>query len=682
VLRGGDSGPAAVPGKPEESLLVHAVRYHDEPRMPPKKRLSNPEIDTLTRWVELGLPWPTSPSMDTSVTALPTNEQNNSSWSIQAAQRAFWSFQPVVDRAPPDVHQRDWPRTPVDRFILASLEAKSLAPAASADQRTLIRRATFDLTGLPPTPDEVDAFLNDARPDAFARVVDRLLASPQYGERWARFWLDLVHYADTAGETADFPVPEAYRYRNYVIDAFNADLPYDQFLREQIAGDVLAAEGSGDRSTERIVATGFLATARRFGFDPQTYHHLTIEDTIDTLGKTVLGLTVACARCHDHKFDPISSADYYALYGIFASTRYPFPGSEETKRPRDFVPLAANSKELAYAMAEGTPVNARIQRRGDPKNLGAEAPRRFLQILGGRETVRSGSGRRELARWLTDPANPLTARVIVNRVWQQHFGRGIVPTPSNFGKQGQPPSHPELLDWLAARFVAQGWSIKSLHRLIMLSQTYQLASAPSARAAERDPDNVWLSHAARRRLDAESIRDAILATSGGLDRTRGGPHPFPPVSAWNFTQHNPFQAVYETDRRSIYLMTQRTRRNPYLALFDGPDPNTSTDRRNVTTVPTQALFFLNNPFVHAQSAKLADRLLRARADEAGRIDFAHRLVLGRPPSAAELAETQSFLRDARAVVAAEPLSPAQREHSAWTSFARVLFSSNEFIYVE
>lgn len=751
VLRGGDSGPAAIEGKPEDSLLVHAVRYHDEPRMPPNKRLSEAEIDALSRWVESGLPWPSTAGSDSSKT---TDPGRPGGFTITAQQRAFWSFQPVVDLAPPTVTDRTWPLSAIDQFVLAKLEAKGFKPAPLADKHTLIRRVSFDLTGLPPTPDEVDRFLADPASNAFERVVDRLLASPQYGERWARHWLDLAHYADTAGETADFPIPEAYRYRNYVIDTFNRDVPYNEFLRDQVAGDILAPEGPRERYAERIIATGFIATSRRFGFDPQNYHHLTIEDTIDTLGKAVLGLTVACARCHDHKFDPISSADYYALYGIFASSRYPFPGSEEFKRPRDFMPMrpqnevdaiigpfrarlaemearlrentAAKSSvekelqglnredakgrealttkrdrlatartqlqkdrdawaahppaiELAYAMAEGTtPANVRLQRRGDPKNLGSDVPRRFLEILGGGGPIPAGSGRRQLADWLTDPANPLTARVMVNRIWQHHFGRGIVATPSNFGKQGQRPSHPELLDWLAARFVEGGWSIKKMHRLIVLSRVYQLSSTADSATAERDPDNVWLSHANRRRLDAESIRDAVLATSNGLDRTPGGPHPFPPVASWGFTQHGPFQAVYPSDRRSIYLMIQRTRRHPYLALFDGPDPNASTDRRNVTTVPTQALFFLNNPFIHEQSLKFAGRLLRSGGDDCSRIDLAHRLALGRAATVAEIQETEAFLNDVRAQI--QPASEC--ELAAWAGLGRVLFSSNEFLYVD
>jgi hypothetical protein len=608
--------------------------------------------------------------------------------------------------------------TPIDRFVLARLEAKGLAPVGSADKRTLIRRATFDLTGLPPTPEEIDAFLADSSPDAFARVVDRLLASRHYGERWGRYWLDIVRYADTAGETADFPVPDAYRYRNYVIDAFNADKPYDQFLREQIAGDLLARDSPREKYAERVIATGYLASARRFGFDPQNYHHLTIEDTIDTLGKSVLGLTIACARCHDHKFDPVGREDYYALYGIFDSTRYPFPGSEENKRSKDFMPLLPPAEvdallkrpgvspktppaiERAYAVTEGKPHNARIHKRGDPTNLGPEVPRRFVQILGGQMLPpgTSGSGRLQLAEWLASRDNPLTARVLVNRLWQHHFGEGLVRTPGNFGKQGRPPTHPELLDYLAARFVAPsplplspagergrgegGWSIKAMHRQILLSRTYQLASAGDAKAQTADPGNEWLWHFARRRLDAEAIRDTLLAVGGTLDRTPGGPHPFPPENTWGFTQHTPFQAVYPTNRRSVYLMTQRLRRHPFLALFDGPDPSSSTAQRSVTTVPTQALFFINNPFVHEQALAFADRLLRGPGDDRGRIDLAHRLALGRPATAAETQAGEAFLRQYAQELKAAGTPPDQCGRLAWAGYARVLFGSNEFIYVD
>jgi Protein of unknown function (DUF1553)/Protein of unknown function (DUF1549)/Planctomycete cytochrome C len=668
LLEGGGSGPAAVPGKPDESRLVKAVRHKDSLKMPPKERLADRDIDVLARWVQMGLPWPEGAGAAVG------------RFEITPEQRRFWAFQPVKDSPPPAVKEGAWPLTPIDRFLLAKLETKGLRPAAITDKRTLIRRATFDLIGLPPMPAEIDAFLADDSPAAWEKVIDRLLASPHYGERWGRHWLDLVHYADTAGETADFPVPEAYRYRNYVIDAFNADKPYDEFLCEQVAGDLLAADGPPEKRAERIVATGYVAVARRFGFDPQNYHHLTIEDTIDTLGKTVLGLTVACARCHEHKFDPISRADYYALYGIFASTRYPFPGSEEVKRPRDFIPLGPN--ERAYAVADGTPANAHIQLRGDPHQAGAEAPRRFPEILGGAAlpAETKGSGRLELARWLTDPKNPLTARVMVNRIWQQHFGRGLVRTPNNFGKQGQPPTHPELLDYLAARFVEDGWSVKKMNRRILLSRAYQLASTADEKSAALDPGNECLGHFERQRLDAESIRDALLAVGGGLDRSKGGAHPFPPENSWGFTQHNPFQAVYDTNRRSVYLMTQRIRRHPFLALFDGADPNSSTPQRGVTTVPTQALFFLNNPFVHDQAGKFADRLLSEPEGE--RIERAYRLALGRAPTDDEHRDASDYLRETAEALAAGGVPPAQRPRQAWAGLARVLFGSNEFIYVD
>ncbi len=678
LLKGGDSGPAAIAGKPDESLLIKALRHDGELKMP-REKLPAREVAILARWVKLGLPWPKAGPVLV----------HEPAFRITPEQRAFWSFLPVKAPPIPAVKDATWPRTSVDPFILARLEARGLRPAAGADRRTLLRRVTFDLTGLPPAPSEVEAFVADRAPDAYRKVVERLLASPAYGEHWGRHWLDVAHYADTAGETADFPVPAAWRYRNYVLDAFNADKPYDEFLREQIAGDVLAGRGPRKRYAERVIATGFLAGARRFGYDPQNYHHLTIEDTLDTVGKTVLGLTVACARCHDHKYDPISQADYYALYGIFSSTRYPFPGSEENKKPSGFVPLlppAETSRERAveraYAVGEGKAGNARIHKRGDPKLLGDEPPRRFLEVLGGQRLPAgtTGSGRLQLADWLADPKNPLTARVMVNRVWLHHFGRGLVSTPSDFGKQGRRPTHPELLDHLAARFVSGGWSIKALHRLLVLSATYQMASVEDEKNQAADPQNELWWRFDRRRLTAEGIRDALLAVGGGLDRSPGGPHPFPPAASWGFTQHNPFRAVYATDRRSVYLMTQRTARHPFLALFDGADPSASTPQRSVTTVPTQALFFLNNPFVHEQSERLARRLLAGPPP--ARIDRAHRLAFGRPATREERREGADYLRESLEALAMEGVPADRRELAAWASYARTLFASNEFIYVD
>ena len=674
LLKGGDRGPAVAPGKPEESLIVQAIRFQEKPKMPPTGKLDDREIGVLTHWVELGAPWP-----KTTVLVAPTAE-----FRITDEQRRFWSLQPVKATEPPAVKDAAWNASPIDRFVQAKREALGLTPVGLADRRVLIRRVTFDLIGLPPTPEEIDAFLKDESAQAFEKQVDRLLASPAYGERWGRYWLDVAHYADTAGETADFPVPQAYRYRNYVIDAFNADKPYDQFVREQIAGDLLTPVANAPGSPgERLIATGFLAGARRFGYDPQNYHHLTIEDTIDTTGKAILGLTVACARCHDHKFDPISQSDYYALYGIFDSTKYPFPGSEERKAPSDF-PKLPGTEELAYAMSEGMAHNVAVHKRGDPKTPGPVAPRRFLEILGGQALPADGkgSGRLQLAEWLSSPTNPLTARVMVNRIWQHHFGEGLVRSPNNFGKQGRPPTHPELLDYLADRFVADGWSVKAMHKRILLSRTYQLASADDAADRNLDPANECLWRFDCRRLDAEAIRDSLLAVSGALDRTMPGPHPFPAQNTWGFTQHAPFQAVYDTNHRSVYLMAQRLRRHPFLALFDGADPNASTAQRSTTTVPTQALFFLNDPFVHDQADKFAARLVQAAPDDGARIDLAHRILYGRLATLEETRTAEMYLKKYTQGLKDAGVPPEKQATAAWASYARVLFAANEFIYVD
>lgn len=692
ILRGGDRGAAIVPGDPAKSLLVQAVSHQHDLRMPPKQKLTNEQIAVLTKWVRMGAPWPAEAEPPAQMRSGP----------LTGKDRQFWSFQPVRKPALPKIRDANWPINDVDRLVLARLEAKGLKPARPADKRTLLRRVTFDLTGLPPTVDELNAFLADDSPRAFAKVVDRLLASPHYGERWGRHWLDIVRYADTAGETADYPVPQAYRYRNYVIDAFNADKPYDEFIREQIAGDVLAEKGPRALYAERVIATGFLAISRRFGFDPENYFHLTIQDTVDTVGQTFLGLSLGCARCHDHKFDPVLREDYYALYGMFDSTRYAIPGSEKDKRPADLVPLVppaeAKSRtiefakkksatapyEVAYAVMEGKPHNVRLQKRGEPRELGEEVPRRFLAILGGDPLPKSetGSGRLALADWLVRPENPLTARVMVNRIWQHHFGVGLVATPNDFGNRGQRPTHPELQDYLAWRFQNEGWSIKAMHRLMVHSRTYQLASTPDERAAAGDPENKLLGHYRRRRLDAESIRDAMLFVSGKLDPSQGGPHPFPPVEKWGFTQHAPFAAVYDTNRRSVYLMTQRLKRHPFLALFDGADTNASTPIRGATTVPTQALYLMNDPFVHEQAAAFADRFLKARTGESARIQLAFEMALGRPPTPAEMDDAGRFLDAYRQRLTKTGGTAQNAEAQSWSAFARTMFARNEFLFVE
>lgn len=739
VMRGGDTGPSITPGEPDASLLIQAIR-HTDPNltMPPDARLPAETIANFEKWVRMGAPDPR-----TEDTVAAARAKSSIDWTKA---REWWSFRPITSPAPPAVKDNGWPANGLDRFILARLEKEGLSPSKPAEKRALIRRATFDLTGLPPTPEEIDAFLADTSPDAFARVVDRLLDSPRYGERWGRHWLDVVRYADTAGDNSDFPIPQMYRYRNWVIDAFNRDLPYDRFVSEQLAGDLMPAADNEDRF-QQIIATGYIANARRFGSRVDDYpQHLTIEDTIDNLGRTFLGLTVNCARCHDHKFDPITADDYYALYGVFHSTRYPWPGIELEQKQRDLVPLVEPAKladaesarkarddeqrrlekevqklrdsvkdapadgkkaveekikdaekiakdhalkplpfHLAYAVAEGAKFeDVPIQQKGDPAKPGAVARRHFLTVLGGAE-LGSGSkvsGRLQLAGWITDPANPLPMRVMANRIWQHHFGRGLVPTPNDFGKQGKPPSHPELLDWLATQFRQSGGSLKAMHRLILLSSTYRQSTTRSEAAMERDPGNELLAAFPRRRLDAEAIRDTLLTVGGTLDGKPGGEHPFPPQTDWKFTQHNPFRAVYPTHSRSVYLMTQRIQRHPYLAIFDGADPAASTAARLTSTTPLQALFFLNDPVVHEQADGLAKRLIRDAADDVARVKLAYQLTLGREASAVEIDAALKFIAAVRAKKDGDADDTKSPDATAWKAFCRALFRLNEFVYVD
>ena len=1203
VLQGGDSGPAAVSGRPGESLLMRVVRRGGDVKMPPREPLDPREVDALERWVRLGLPWSPagSGSGDSGVFL------SFRSGAISDRERRFWSFQPIVRPEPPKVKDRDgWARTVMDRFILAGLEQRGLSPVSDASKRTLLRRVTFDLIGLPPTPEETRDYVDDGSSGAFERVVDRLLRSRHYGERWGRHWLDVVRYADTAGETADYPTTQSWRYRNWVIDAFNRDKPYDEFVREQVAGDILAGSAPREQYGELMTATGFLAVSRRFGFGVEAEQFLTIQDTIDTMGQAVLGLTLGCARCHDHKFDPINAADYYAWYGIFDSSSYSLSGDEKTKKERRLYPgvpseevdalearhaaslgkldaqvkkLEAERKDLeammstvargdpgfesqeldmrpgapwsahenarivasaqspfrnvfpegsrgiefpqtdennhfgkqlrpprtpvsapriffnidfrnlpqenasdgkgayrlylgrgpgnsaavemgatatsfsirdgdAYrpvrkldpgrwyslqvvldlrtktysgsvghpgdvtrfekaaftigwdgtidqffvdrygpvpgvsparqfdnfalrateflpvdriaeddgqtlhpdrlerylgkrrlhvpvkndggnqgfhvwrrveplptvgmnvtdgtltvpgtvppgrvavhpaqkkgaailwrspldgrvrisgktsdahdcgngiewfidhlsargltSLAEGavgrdgeqifeavsggklddvevragdcvqlvisprgdygcdltlvdlrieeiegerawdlvadvagrfhasnpqadrlgnaeiwsflavspdraqsfassgafsisvseiptkrrrvaelaaklemlrprrdalgvsgaypriygvvekeSPADVKIHLRGDPEKLGRVVARRNLEILGSDalESPKTTSGRLDLARWLTRPENPLTARVMVNRIWQYHFGPGLVETANDFGTRGRRPSHPALLDWLAAEFVENGWSIKYMHRLILRSRVYQLASSPSSSHGARG----WLppreeiertrlfGRFSRRRLEAEALRDAMLAISGRLDRTPGGPHPFPPAEKWGYSQHAPFYAMYPTDRRSVYLMTQRLKRHPFLALFDGADTNASTARRTETTTPTQALFLLNNEFVHQQAAAFATRLLEAVPKDEDRVRLAYDCALGRLAPARDIDRSLRFLARYRERLGAAGVPESTREADAWAAFARTLLVRNEFLFVE
>jgi hypothetical protein len=747
IMKGGDTGPAITPGQPDASLLIQAIRHTDPEMVMPKQKLPAHVIADFEAWVKMGAP---DPRVEDTVAV--AQAKSAIDWNKA---REWWSFRPIQKPAAPSVKQSRWPANDIDRFILSRLEKENLKPAADAEKRVLIRRATFDLTGLPPTPEEIAAFLKDKSRDAFAKVVDRLLASPSYGERWGRHWLDVVRYADTAGDNSDFPIPQMHRYRDWVISAFNRDLPYDQFVREQLAGDLLPGKTAAE-TQERLIATGYIANARRFGSRVDDYpQHLTIEDTLDNLGKAFLGLTINCARCHDHKFDPITAADYYALYGIFHSTRYPWPGIELEQKQRDLVPLVEPGKlaeaeaarksydaeksrlekavqklkdqlkeipadgkkeheakikeaeqaakahvkrglpyDLAYAVAEAKKAeNVAIQIKGDPAKPGGVVPRRFLTVLGAQALPpnESSSGRRQLAEWIVDRNNPLAARVMANRIWQHHVGKGLVPTPNDFGKQGKPPTHPELLDWLASQFIESGWSVKSMHRLIMLSRTYRQASEVISETVNSNqsgpPATVslttdYFSPFPRRRLDAEALRDTMLVLSGNLDTSPPAPHPFPPQTEWKFTQHNPFKAVYESKRRSVYLMTQRIQRHPYLAIFDGADPSTSTAARTTSTTPLQALFLLNDRFVHEQSEAFASRILRSAKDEATRIQFAYETALGRPAAKEELAQCRKFLADARLRLADSGAPSPDIESESWRALVRALLRLNEFVYVD
>jgi hypothetical protein len=663
LLTGGDSGPAVVPGKPDDSRLIRAVNHaDDELKMPPKKKLAAEQIAALTTWVKMGAPWPGGSDV---------RPVSSKGYQITAKDRAFWAFRPVKETVPPAVKDKTWAKSPIDFFVLAKLEEKGLRPAPAADKRTLIRRATFDLIGLPPTPKEVEAFLKDESPDAFAKVVDRLLASPAYGERWARHWLDVARYGEDQAHTFQArKYPDGFRYRDWVVKAFNDDKPYDRFVMEQIAGDLL---DDGDR-VERLEALGFFAIGPAYyGKAPADE----LDDRIDTMTRGFLGLTVACARCHDHKFDPIPTTDYYSLAGVFASTAYkeyvltPKGEIDDTAKPepadkkKDPKAPKAPRKPVIHSLTEGAkPANLRVYIRGNPATLGEEAPRRFLAILSGDNppAFTKGSGRLELAKAIASKDNPLTARVMVNRIWAHHFGRGLVATPSNFGSLGERPTHPELLDWLAARFVAKGWSIKAMHREMMLSASYQMSSRYDAASAERDPDDHYLWRMSRRRLEVEPWRDAMLAVAGNLDRTLGGP---------SVDLQSP-----DNRRRTLYAAISRHSLDPVLRLYDFPDPNLTNDRRTATIVPSQQLFVLNSDFIVRQAKVLAARLTAdPKEDDATRIRHAFLLLYARPATDKEVRLGTRFLAAAATDREKKALSP-------WKQYAQVLLGANEFIFVD
>jgi len=906
LVKGGDSGAALAAGKPKESLLVKAVEYLGEPKMPPSGKLSAEQIEHLRRWVESGAAWPKD-------SPLSEGAATTRGFQITEKQANWWAFQPRSDARPPDVRDIEWPRSDLDRFVLARLEAAGLTPAPAADRIAWLRRATFDLTGLPPTPEEVAAFLSDTSDRAFEKVVDRLLDSPAYGQRWARHWLDVARYADyhdfnPGARVASCEITEAWRYRDWVVDALNRDMPFDQFIVHQIVGDQLPSPTGEEIYPDGLVATTFLSNGvwDRGDADKEKIVSDMVDDNIGVIGKAFLGLTLDCARCHDHKFDPISTEDYYGLAGMFYSShilkelgakggeynvnRVPLIGptalakrADQEKRlaevvaslaeldrqhrfqelsaggqslvptafqseagaigmiaddgsvaisgnlakdkyviemvvpeqvklqyirlealPDDAFPargpgrasdgnfvvsrfsasfVPANSEAeptvikfvsaqadfeqanfaaksaldddlkdgwavspqlgkahvavfeaapetvipagtklrvsmeqqhsdqhtlgkfrlsiaesltiaapaetpqrqelismrdalqkelavavpLAMAVTEGGTAgglfsgiqDVPIHIRGSYAKLGPVVPRRLPRFFAGecQPPIAQGSGRRELAAWVASPDNPLTARVIVNRVWYWHFGEGLVQTPSNFGMLSEPPSHPELLDWLANRFIEDGWSLKKLHRRILLSATYRQSSRVSRETFDKDPENRLVGRFTPRRLEAEAIRDAILAVSGQVDLTPGGP------AGDDFTIR----------RRSLYVQTARWQRDSYANLFDAANPDSSTEKRVTSTVAPQALLLLNHPWLQEQAKHLAERLIReAPENESSRIERAYQLLFGRRPSDEELVVAQTI------VAGGEPTVP----NGGWIDLAHVLLCSNEFIYVD
>jgi mono/diheme cytochrome c family protein/cytochrome c553 len=718
ILQGGASGPAAVPGHPEKSLLIKAVRHiGGAPKMPDGKMLSDREIADLARWVQMGLPYPEP-------VAVP-----------KADPKIWWAFQ--IPRKPevPKVHNTAWPQSPLDHFILAKLEAKGLTPAPPADRRTLLRRATFDLIGLPPTPDEIDAFVKDRSPSAFARVVDRLLASPHYGERWGRHWLDVARYADSNGLDENVAFGNAWRYRDYVVGAFNDDLPFDQFVLEQLAGDLLDSKDIAVRH-RRLIATGFLSLGPKViaEVDEKKMEMDIVDEQIDTVGRAFLGLTLGCARCHDHKFDPIPIADYYGLAGIFRSTKtmdhfkkiarwheHPLASAndpaikaaheseiarqkatiedllrkpadetkDKLKRLRaDLAKLEKAGPTLPTAMgvADGTTVDTPIHPRGNHLKIGKMVPRHVPVILTGERAPSFDartSGRLELACWLVQPDHPLTSRVMVNRLWRWHFGHGIVRSTDNFGTLGELPSDQLLLDWLASRFVEGRWSIKAMHRSIMLSSTYQMSANADPKAREADPENRLHGRANVRRLEAEAIRDALLAVGGVLDKSQGGSMLHVKNREYLFDHTSKDTTNYDSRRRSLYLPVIRNNVYDVFQLFDFPDPAAPGGDRATTTVAPQALFMMNSELTMKICDHLVESLLKeAGLDDAGRVRRLYLKAYGREATDAETARAIALVRAVDHAMQKREPNLDRRRLLAWSALCQVIVSANEFVYVQ
>lgn len=703
AIEGGDSGAAIEPGKPAESLLIESIRWQAY-EMPPKGKLKDSEIAVFEKWISDGAAWPDDQTIAEHI--------HTSGYDWKKWRSKHWSFQPVTLPDPPEVQRETWIQSDLDRFVLARLEAAEISPAPAAEPGELVRRIYFDLIGLPPSPQQVESFLgaweNDSR-QAVSSLVEELLASPHYGERWGRHWLDVARYSDGYGGFLDNKAnSEAWRYRDWVIQALNDDLPLDEFLKLQIAGDLTG-------SRDDAVATGFFAlgpTYRSDGGDPDSVAQAkaeTLSDRLDTLGRGMLGLTLACCRCHDHKFDPLPQQDYYSLAGVFNNTNvveHPLVDQEIVDRYKqhqqaiqektqqinklnqqikqekreltaeeqqsldswnkeleDLKQTAPPKYEFAHSLRDTGSADMQVAIRGNLRKPGEPAPRRFLQVLseGDPELFLEGSGRRQLAEAVVDEENPLTSRVFVNRVWMHHFGKALVRTPSNFGSLGEQPTHPRLLDWLTATFLEQGQSLKALHRTIMLSSTYQMSSRFDEKAYAIDGDNrlIWRMNLSR--LDAESWRDALLSVTGELDMRRGGP----PVDRID----NPRRTVYfKVSRNGDVFATDE-----FLRRFDFPLMRATIDKRPTSIVPQQFLFLLNSQFMTDRARALSARLAQDSASDEQRIRQAYEMLYQRPASAEEVEIGLSFLQE---------LGETPQGLTAWQQYAQILLSANEFMYLK
>jgi len=791
LLKGGKSGRVVVPHEPEKSRLYQLVSHADEPPMPREKpKLAADDLELIRRWIEDGA------SLEAVEEAIPNERMTPASLAkseerpLTPDERQYWAFQPPKRQPVPPVTQptfQAWQRNPIDAYLLSAMNTKGLAPARKADRRTLIRRAYLDLLGLPPSPEEVYSFVKDPAADAWPKLVDRLLASPHYGERWARHWLDLVRYADSGGFEFDVDRPEGWRYRDYVVKSFNDDKPYSHFVREQIAGDEYAPV-----SDDAMIATGFLRLGPELGGGERGRQD-SLDDIVMTTTLTFMGMTVSCARCHNHKFDPIPQKDYYRIQAVFFSTRsveHPLVPAhdvsahkadtariEELLRPlrqvkraleapylkqlvdreiallpeylqtawktppaersegqrlnvaqiektlqsdtlrakiteKDILPLMPEAERLEhrtlveqisalerqkpkpYPSARAIGESGREARpsyflhRGSLDAKGSLMAPGVLSVASGKEPefalpppdATTSWRRRGFADWLVSPENPLTARVMVNRIWQHHFGEGIVRTPSNFGKTGERPSHPELLDWLAREFVDRDWSMKAMHRLMMTSETYQMTSQDVPTNVAIDPENRMFWRMPRHRLEGETIRDQILAVSGTLDRTTGGPNVFPYIDPDLFEKSSKRDWPGKPDddpttwRRSLYVFSKRSIRYPLFETFDQPNLINSVDRRNRSTVAPQALILMNNAAVILQARKFAERLEReAGNDPTTQVRRGFQLALGREPDRDEMTRSTQY--------AVSGLSHSGRSGSrGLAAFCRLLFNLNEFVY--